>query len=185
MWQPWAALVAGLLFTGLSSTYLLAGLRRTAGVERLVTRRTHELSLSNQRLEKEIGERRRAEEELHQANLNLENLNQTLEIRVNHRTQELQEANAELVKAQDQLVRSEKLAAIGQLAGGVAHDLRSPLGAISNACFYLRKKWSANEIAPSNPKVGLFLQVIHDEVHHSNQIITDLLGFAASSSAAW
>ena len=92
-----------------------------------------------------------------------------------------QKANDQLVEAQDQLLRAEKLAVIGQLSGGVAHDLRNPLGAINNAVYYLKRRLGASEEAQSNPRIGQFLQVIEDEVAHSNQIITDLMGFARIS----
>ena len=101
----------------------------------------------------------------------VEEANSTLEARVQERTQELEEA-------QEQLVRSEKLAAIGQLAGGVAHDLRNPLGAINNAVYYLKKRLGASEIAQSNPRIGQFLQIVEEEVEHSNRIISDLMSFA-------
>ena len=101
----------------------------------------------------------------------VEEANQALEDRVRQRTQELEEA-------QDQLVRSEKLAAIGQLAGGVGHDLRNPLGAIRNAVFYLKRRLRASEVAKSNPRIEQFLRVIDEEVEHSNKIITDLMTFA-------
>ena len=53
--------------------------------------------------------------------------NRQLEQRVLQRTEELEEANIQLLAAQEQLVRTEKLATIGQLAGQVAHDIRNPL----------------------------------------------------------
>ena len=68
IWQAWTALSGGLLFTGLLSAYLLAAIRRTAAVERLVAARTVELSQSNQQLEQEINERRRTEEALRRSN---------------------------------------------------------------------------------------------------------------------
>ena len=101
----------------------------------------------------------------------VEEANSTLEARVQERTQELEEA-------QDQLVRSEKLAAIGQLAGGVAHDLRNPLGAINNAIYYLKRRLGGSDIAQSNPRISQFLQIAEEEVEHSNQIISDLMSFA-------
>ena len=101
----------------------------------------------------------------------VEGANRELEIRVEQRSQELKEA-------QDQLVRSEKLAAIGQLAGGVAHDLRNPLGAINNAIYYLKKRLATTDIAATNPRIGQFLDIAAEEVEHSNQIINDLMSLA-------
>lgn len=103
--------------------------------------------------------------------LAVEEANQDLEDRVRERTRELE-------AAQGQLVRSEKLAAIGQLAGGVAHDLRNPLGAIRNAVYYLKRRLRGSELAQSNPRIEQFLMVIDEEVEHSNKIITDLMTFA-------
>ena len=50
----------------------------------------------------------------------------------------VKERTHELIDAQEQLVRHEKLAVLGQLAGGVGHELRNPLGVISNAVYYLK-----------------------------------------------
>lgn len=69
----------------------------------------------------DMTERRRIEAELH-------DLNATLELRVQHRTQELQAALEGLQRAQDELVRSEKLASLGALVAGLAHELNTPIG---------------------------------------------------------
>ena len=103
--------------------------------------------------------------------LAVEEANRTLEDRVLQRTQELSQA-------QDRLVRSEKLAAIGQMAGGVAHDLRNPLGAINSAVYYLKRRLAASEVAKSNPKIGEFLEITEDAVAHSNKIIGNLLSYS-------
>ena len=83
-----------------------------------------------------------------------------------------------LKEAHEHLVRIEKLASIGQLAGMVAHDLRNPLAAIKNAAYYLRKRLVSSEMAQFDPRIDQFLGIIDEEVEHSNQIITDLMDFA-------
>jgi signal transduction histidine kinase len=80
----------------------------------------------------------------------------------------------ELVDAQARLVKSERLAAIGELAGMVGHDLRNPLAGIKNATYFLRKKNSA----VLDESGHLMLASIDRSVEHADKIIGDLLEYS-------
>ena len=90
----------------------------------------------------------------------------------------------DLRDANEQIVRSEKLAAIGQWSGGVAHDLRNPLGAIKNAAYLLNRKLASDGYFDANPKLKQYLGIIDEQVTRSNKIISDLMTFAGVGSPA-
>jgi PAS domain S-box-containing protein len=85
----------------------------------------------------------------------------------------VKERTAQLEEAQEKLVRQEKLAVLGQLAGGVGHELRNPLGVINSAIFYLKL------VQPdADEKIKQYHAMIEQEVHTAEKIINDLLDFA-------
>ena len=76
---------------------------------------------------------------LQQSNQKLEEQNRTLEIKVNERTRELQEKNgvleqtlSQLQTMQKQIIQQEKLASLGTLTAGIAHEIRNPLNFVNN-----------------------------------------------------
>ena len=88
-------------------------------------------AIHNALLYRDVEERRK---ELAEAHEGLKQLNETLEGRVRTRTKELEQANRDLRETQAQLVQSGKMASLGMLAAGVAHEINTPIGAIhSNA----------------------------------------------------
>lgn len=107
----------------------------------------------------DITEQKRAQEALHTYAERLEEM-------VAERTEDLQQT-------QEQLVRQEKLATLGQLAAGLAHELRTPLGVIKNSAYYL-----SLVLEEPDPPLGEMLIILDQEVDRSEGIIRALLDFA-------
>jgi two-component system NtrC family sensor kinase len=104
----------------------------------------------------------------------LRTLNQELEARVQARTQELRQAQAHLIRA-------EKLASVGKLAGGVAHEVNNPTGVILARSSYLV---SVADEEGMDPDVIEDLEVIVSQAERIRTITGDLLSFARRSDAA-
>jgi len=77
--------------------------------------------------------------------------------------------NEELKQTQAKLLKAEKLATIGELAGLVGHDLRNPLTGIKSAAYYLETKHGA-EIGDTGKRM---LKTIDKAIAHANKIIND------------
>ncbi len=85
---------------------------------------------------------------------------------------ELQKSHQELEQAQYQLIRTEKLAALGQLAAGVAHEINNPLGTITIYAHILLKGMEADDPRRED------LQLIISEASRTKDIVQGLLSFA-------
>jgi signal transduction histidine kinase/ABC-type amino acid transport substrate-binding protein len=88
-------------------------------------------------------------------------------------------AEIELLHIREELIRKEKLAVLGQLAGGVGHELRNPLGVISNAVYFLK---TVQEDADDTVKE--YLETISSEVKRSTKIVSDLMDLTRSKIAS-
>ena len=108
---------------------------------------------------RDITERKRAEEAL-------KGYSERLEEMVEKRTTGLRDA-------QEQLMRRERMAVIGQVGASVGHELRNPLGVIKNSVYYLNMK-----LGDADEKVKKHLKIMEREIARSNKIINDLLSFA-------
>ncbi len=80
----------------------------------------------------------------------------------------------DLKKSNEKLLRSEKLAVVGQLASSVAHELRNPLSVMKNAVYYLNMLGTGKD----NPDIKENLAIISDEIEGSDKVIRDLLEFS-------
>ncbi|MGE5490417.1 MAG: ATP-binding protein [Actinomycetota bacterium] len=89
-------------------------------LENLVAERTAALTASNTALHSEVEQRRQAEESLLSSYAELKHMNERL------------------AEAQSQLLQSEKMASIGQLAAGVAHEINNPIGFVNSNLVTLR-----------------------------------------------
>jgi two-component system NtrC family sensor kinase len=111
---------------------------------------------------RDITERKRMENELRRYSEQLEEL--------------VEERTIALKESQERLVKTERLAAIGQAATMVGHDLRNPLQAIENGIYYINTELSNLQISQ---KITETLQAIHSSVDYADNIVKDLQSFAS------
>ncbi len=78
-----------------------------------------------------------------------------------------------LKAAQEQLVKTEKMAAVGQMAAAISHDLRNPLTGIKMAAYYLGTKIDKSELELNN-----ILRDIELEIDYASNVVTNILTYA-------
>jgi two-component system sensor histidine kinase HydH len=98
--------------------------------------------------------------------------------REQEKARELDKALTELRDTHEHLIRVEKLAAVGELAAGVGHELRNPLAAVRNAHAYLAKRLARPEGVAGDARVPQFMELMDRELNTCARIISDLLDFA-------
>lgn len=105
-------------------------------------------------------------EELQQYKEKMENWAKTLE-------EEIKKKKEEIIKSQEQLLNAEKLASLGRMAAGVAHELNSPLTGIITFAHLMK-----NRVTPEDKQDIEDLNVIIEQAERCSKIVRGLLGFA-------
>jgi len=85
----------------------------------------------------------------------------------------------DIVKLEDQLLYQERLAGIGELAAGIAHEIRNPLGNIAASAQFCLNKYKLHELARKH------LRIILKNAENANRIVKDLLDFAKPSEISF
>lgn len=156
---------------GYLRNYVGGGPRKIIGIGREVIGRRKDGSVFPMHLavsEFMDGERRlftgivRDISDLKEAESLLKQMNEDLEERIRERTAELREAQAELVQ-------KEKLATLGRVSGGIAHEIRNPLNAVKTSVYYL-----LNARSPTPEKTEEHLDRIDRQVSLIDNVVTAL-----------
>lgn len=109
----------------------------------------------------------------------LQRWGEELDHKVAERTQELEASNASLQLAQQQLVKSEKLAAIGQLTASIAHEINNPI-AVTQGNLDLMRETLGDASAPVRSE----LKLLDEQVERMRIIVTQLLQYARPTEYA-
>jgi signal transduction histidine kinase len=99
--------------------------------------------------------------------------NEELNIRVRERTRDLELANLKLEATTKQLIMSEKLAAIGEITAGVAHEINNPIAVMQGNLDVIR-----SVIGDEVEKAKIEFRLVDEQIHRISQIVTKLLQFA-------
>ncbi len=112
-------------------------------------------------------------DQLQQRDRELRLWNEELNARVDERTHELQLANRKLEATTKQLIMSEKLAAIGEITAGVAHEINNPIAVMQGNLEVIR-----SVVGDRADLAETEFRLLDEQIHRISQIVTKLLQFA-------
>jgi signal transduction histidine kinase len=144
---------------------LVAG-GETIGLIEIYSKRDNPYLEKRSHLAKTLAERISGAVRQLELELSLRNYYEQLEEEVDKRTKDLEQV-------QEKLIRSERLAAVGELASGVGHELRNPLNVIRNCAYLLNMAFSEK----GDEEAINTLKVLDKQIDIANKIVTDLLDF--------
>lgn len=135
----------------------------------------HELKVYNEKLEELVAERTK---KLEQTNNELLENNALLE----EQRIQLESTVDELRKTQQQLVESEKMASLGVMSAGIAHEINNPLNFIQGGVFGLRDEVEEFDNQSIANRINPYLKIIKDGVRRATEIVKSLSHFSRQTT---
>lgn len=108
-------------------------------------------------------------------------LNHSLERKVEERTSELSNTIRTLTLTQEKLIATEKMASLGKIAGGIAHELNSPLGAVITNAQILKEDFVSIENAEKKYEWNESVDLILSATSKARNTISNLLKYSAAA----
>jgi len=102
---------------------------------------------------------------------------------VNSRNKELKTSLENLRKTQQQLIQAEKMASLGVLTAGVAHEINNPLNYIMGAYVGLQRNYETDSFAENKEQVAFFLDALKTGIERSTSIVQGLNKFNHNSDS--
>ncbi|MBI2354605.1 MAG: cache domain-containing protein [Deltaproteobacteria bacterium] len=167
--------LVGLAVSGLIGSHLSRPIRELQGLVRRFSAGERDVRIAvttGDEIGNLAGEFNNMTRTLVQREEEIRSLNRELEQKVRERTAELEEKNILLIKTREELVRAEKLAAVGVLAAGVAHEINNPMAIIRGNAELLQMA-----IPPQSPNREE-ADTIALQVGRVERIVASLLQFA-------
>lgn len=169
----------GIAFSGFIGTLLARPIRELESLAHRVALGERDLKLESPAAD-EVGDLARAFNQMTRALSHQEAeiglLHRGLELKVEERTAELQEKNCLLLQTQGELARAEKLADLGTMAAGVAHEINTPLAIIRGNTEVLEM------CLPSDHANREEVEIISRQTERMAKIVGNLLAFARQKS---